>query len=149
MFSASVKSDVLGLLRLDYQRKVQLLTEGLRQQFADAGAPGREAGELAVRASLLHQVETLCHRIFVRDTADAFLVLACSPSAALADEGGGMAEAEWVASRAVALDVLREARRNGWYRPARAAVPPPPEVAPRPTPEATPATTNARIGASF
>jgi hypothetical protein len=120
MFSANVKSDVLAMLRQDYQRKVQLLTEGLCRQFADAGGAGREGGELAVRASVLHQVEALCHRIFVRDAADAFLVLACSPSAAIADDGGGMGEAEWVASRAVALDVLREARRHGWIRTVRA-----------------------------
>ena len=120
MFSESVKSDVLGRLRQDYQRRVQMLAEGLRKQFTEAGGSGIIGEELAVRASVLHQVESLCHRIFVRDAADAFLVLACSPSAALADEGGGMGEAEWVASRAVALDVLREARANGWIRPARA-----------------------------
>lgn len=121
MFSESVKSDVLGRLRQDYQRRVQMLAEGLRRQLAEAGGPGQDGGELAVRATVLHQVESLCHRIFVRDAADAFLVLACSPSAALADDGGGMGEAEWVASRAVALDVLREARANGWIRPARTA----------------------------
>ncbi len=120
MFSESVKSDVLGRLRQDYQRRVQMLAEGLRKQFAEAGGSGIVGEEVAVRASVLHQVESLCHRIFVRDAADAFLVLACSPSAALADEGGGMGEAEWMASRAVALDVLREARANGWIRPARA-----------------------------
>jgi hypothetical protein len=119
MFSESVKNDVLGQLRQDYQRRVQMLAEGLRRQLADSGGPGSDGGELAVRATVLHQVESLCHRIFVRDAADAFLVLACSPSAALADDGGGLGEAEWVASRAVALDVLREARANGWIRPAR------------------------------
>ena len=133
MFSANVKSDVLAMLRQDYQRKVQLLTEGLCRQFADASGAGREGGELAVRASVLHQVEALCHRIFVRDAADAFLVLACSPSAAIADEGGGMGEAEWVASRAVALDVLREARRHGWIHPVRAgSLSPSPEAVANP-----------------
>jgi hypothetical protein len=119
MFSESVKSDVLGRLRRDYQRRVQMLAEGLRKQLAEAGPPGHDMGELAVRATVLHQVEALCHRIFVRDAADAFLVLACSPSAAMADDGGGVGEAEWVASRAVALDVLREARANGWIHAAR------------------------------
>jgi hypothetical protein len=121
MFSESVKNDVLGRLRQDYQRRVQMLAEGLRRQLADSGGSGNDVGELAVRATVLHQVESLCHRIFVRDAADAFLVLACSPSAALADDGGGLGEAEWVASRAVALDVLREARANGWIRPGRSA----------------------------
>jgi len=119
MFSESVKNDVLGRLRQDYQRRVQMLAEGLRRQLAEAGGFAQGGGELAVRATVLHQVESLCHRIFVRDAADAFLVLACSPSAAIADDGGGLGEAEWVASRAVALDVLREARANGWIRPAR------------------------------
>ncbi len=115
-------------LRAAYLRRVEKLALELRPRFVsgelhgfnDADAAADEAahrrGARGWRAPI-HRLEKEVETTHVPTFSDAYVVLACSPSEGLLDGGTAIADARNVAAEAMTLDVLRIARRRGWYEP--------------------------------
>ena len=124
---------MLERLRQDYARRVEALAERLRPRFESGELHGfREYdGDRMDRAWCERRgepfdpeyrppawrIEEEVRAADVVDFPTAYLVLACSPSEELMDGGTALSDVEGVASMAMAYDVIRVARRRGWYAP--------------------------------
>lgn len=131
--AAPVKQ-ALEVISDEYVDRVERLAEQLRPRFERGELHGFDSTDceldvaaLAGRvADHLPPFFALCDGIqeaMVRSFADAWLILACSPSERLMDGGFLMENATAAAAQCLAYDVLRIARQRGWYVPGPEELP--------------------------
>ena len=116
----------LEQLREEYEQRVEAVAERFRARFVAGELRGwreGDAGETFEKhdQAPLHVLE----EELLREVkgADAYLILACSRSQRLVDGAIPLEHADAAAAMAMALDVLRVARRCGWYVPAAGETP--------------------------
>jgi len=109
-FACSAQQSLLNLYRV----RVETLAEQLRPRFESGELHGwREDEDTPSWA----EVEREFLRKEVPDVASAYLVLACSPSEAEDIDDGLLSDARSFAAECLVIDVFREARKRGWWRP--------------------------------
>lgn len=115
--------DALEPFREKYRRRLERIAVELRPRFVSGELHGfNDADERADQADRGHQASILrleqeLEERHVQSCADAYLILACSASEELVDGGRPLTDVQAAAAEAMALDLLRIARRRGWYRP--------------------------------
>ena len=124
--SGGVGASALEALRADYLHRMEALAEKLRPRFESGELHGLNSEDARRCDTVLggsdenrpavDLLERECRRALVRTSAQAYLVLACSPSTA-ATFDVGCHHPVYHAMSAAAWDVIRVARTRGFYRP--------------------------------
>jgi hypothetical protein len=127
------RSVALGVLGGAYQQRIERLAEEVRPRFESGEFRGfigedleRELQErtlnphrwIAPRWRFADVVESK-----VEGDADAYLILACSPSGDLVDGDYQLKAARTAAAECMSLDVFRIGLHEGWYKPGRGEEP--------------------------